>query len=77
MSESNQSSKELLAWLWRGYLRKHTSLLAVAVVFMIIEGSMLGALAYMVEPMFDDVFVAGDRGMLFVVGIVLICIFVL
>ena len=76
MSESNQSSKELLAWLWRGYLRKHTSLLAVAVVFMIIEGSMLGALAYMVEPMFDDVFVAGDRGMLFVVGIVLICIFV-
>ena len=77
MSDSNHSSKELLAWLWRGYLRKHTGMLAVAVVFMIIEGSMLGALAYMMEPMFDDVFVAGDSGMLFVVGFVLIGIFVI
>ncbi len=31
---------------------------------MVLEGSMLGALSYIVQPMFDDVFIAGDRAAL-------------
>ena len=76
MRDNGDSSAKLIAWLWKGYLRKHLGMLAVAIVFMVIEGSMLGALAYMMEPMFDQVFVAGQKSMLFVVGMVLIAIFV-
>jgi len=53
-----------MGWLWRGYLRQHIGLLMIAVVFMVLEGSMLGALSYMMQPMFDLVFVQGDRGAL-------------
>ncbi len=70
------ASRHLIGWLWRVYLRKHTPLLMVAVFFMILEGSMLGALSYMMQPMFDDVFVAGNRNMLIWVGVLLVGIFV-
>ncbi|KIN60323.1 Lipid A export ATP-binding/permease protein MsbA [Sulfitobacter noctilucae] len=71
------TSKELLRWLWRDYLRKHLGLMALAVVFMVIEGSTLGALARLMEPMFDRVFVAGQEDALLWVGLTLIGIFVL
>ncbi|MGA9253669.1 MAG: ABC transporter ATP-binding protein [Roseobacter sp.] len=70
-------STVLFKWLWTGYLRRHAGLIAVALVFMFLEGSMLGALAYLMQPMFDRVFVAGDSSMLFVVGAVVIGIFIL
>jgi len=44
---------------------------------MVMEGSMLGALAYLMQPMFDRVFVGGENSMLFVVGGVVIGIFIL
>ncbi len=65
-----------MRWLWNGYLKKHTGLMAVAVFFMLLEGSMLGALSYMMQPMFDDVFVEGNGGMLIWVGLFVIMIFV-
>ena len=37
---------------------------------------MLGALSYMMQPMFDDVFVAGNGQMLIWVGVVLVVIFI-
>ena len=64
-----------MGWLWRNYLHKHVGLLMVAVVFMILEGSMLGALSYMMQPMFDQVFVAGDRGALGWVAVGILGIF--
>ena len=77
MSTDPTSSRALLGWLWRGYLRKHIWLLLVAVFFMTLEGSMLGALSYMMQPMFDQVFVAGDRNALWWVGLVIMGIFAL
>ncbi|WP_415402323.1 ABC transporter ATP-binding protein [Tateyamaria sp. SN3-11] len=70
------ASGPLLRWLWHGYLKKHTGLMSVAVFFMLIEGSMLGALSYLMQPMFDSVFVAGEGDMLFWVGAFVIGIFV-
>ncbi len=70
------ASGPLLGWLWRAYLRRHSAALAGAVAFMALEGSMLGALSYMMQPMFDAVFVGGDTTMLIWVGVVLIAIFV-
>ncbi len=75
MSMRPKSSGELIAWLWRGYLRQHMLLLGVALVFMLLEGSMVGALSYMMQPMFDQVFVAGNEGALGWVSLVFLVIF--
>ena len=77
MTSTTYTSGQLLRWLWQGYLKKHMGLLALAIVFMVVEGATLGALARLMEPMFDQVFVAGQRNMLMVVGLVLIGIFIL
>ncbi|QFT59198.1 Lipid A export ATP-binding/permease protein MsbA [Sulfitobacter sp. THAF37] len=77
MNDQTYTSGELLRWLWREYLKKHVKLMIVAVIFMAIEGSTLGALARLMEPMFDQVFVAGDRSALKWVGLVLVGIFAL
>ncbi len=74
--DTSHASAHLLGWLWRNYLRKHVPVLLIAVVFMVLEGAMLGALSYMMQPMFDDVFVAGNGQMLIWVGVVLVIIFV-
>ncbi|WP_299699111.1 ABC transporter ATP-binding protein [uncultured Tateyamaria sp.] len=71
-----EDSRELLSWIWRGYLKKHSGLMSVAVMFMLIEGSMLGALSYLMQPMFDQVFVEGDSAMLVWVGALVVGIFI-
>ncbi|WP_299553249.1 ABC transporter ATP-binding protein [uncultured Tateyamaria sp.] len=71
-----EDSRELLRWIWRGYLKKHSGLMSVAVMFMLIEGSMLGALSYLMQPMFDQVFVEGDSAMLVWVGALVVGIFI-
>ncbi|TMV08076.1 ABC transporter ATP-binding protein [Ruegeria sediminis] len=70
------SSAELLGWLWTDYLRSRMWLLGVAMIFMILEGSMVGALSYMMQPMFDEIFVNGNSGALGWVSAVFFLIFV-
>jgi ATP-binding cassette, subfamily B, bacterial MsbA len=67
--------QSLFGWLWRGYLVRHWRWLAVAVVFMAIEGASLGVFAATMEPMFDRVFVDGDRDALRLVGAVILGVF--
>ncbi len=43
---------------------------------MAIEGGSLGMLSYMVRPMFDDIFVAGDRDAVFWIAFAVFAIFV-
>lgn len=75
MSTAPKSSVELLRWLWNGYLRQHSGLMALAMVFMLLEGGMIGAVSYMMQPMFDDVFVAGNTGALKWVSLTFLIIF--
>lgn len=70
-------SDSLFRWLWRDYLRPHLGWLLVALVFMTIEGSMLGALSYMMEPMFDKIFVGGNADAIWSVGLTIAGIFAL
>ncbi|MFT7145572.1 MAG: ABC-type multidrug transport system fused ATPase/permease subunit [Yoonia sp.] len=70
-----QSAITLFWWLWRDYLRPQKLLLAGAVVLMMIEGSMLALISRLIQPMFDDVFAAGDRNALFFVGFAIMAIF--
>ncbi|MDE3029115.1 MAG: ABC transporter ATP-binding protein, partial [Paracoccaceae bacterium] len=53
------SPVRLIVWMWRSYLRPHRFLLLGALMLMSVEGSMMGALSYLVQPMFDHVFTGG------------------
>jgi ATP-binding cassette, subfamily B, bacterial MsbA len=75
MSVKPKSSAELMGWLWRGYLRPHLWLLGIALLFMLLEGSMVGAVSYMMQPMFDEVFVAGNTSALGWVSVTFLLIF--
>ncbi|MEO0938611.1 MAG: ABC transporter ATP-binding protein [Pseudomonadota bacterium] len=74
--QDGYESRHLLAWLWHGYLRKHVPLMLVAGFFMILEGSMLGALSWLMQPMFDDVFTQGQISTLYWVCALVVGIFV-
>jgi ABC-type multidrug transport system fused ATPase/permease subunit len=65
----------LFLWIWRSYLHRYKGLMAIAMIFMAIEGSMFGLLSYMMKPMFDEVFVGGNERMLAVVGLIVMGIF--
>ncbi|MEM8788415.1 MAG: ABC transporter ATP-binding protein [Pseudomonadota bacterium] len=56
------NGRVLLMRLWRGYVARHKGILLLAGLLMTVEGASLGALSYMVRPMFDRVFVGGDGG---------------
>nr|WP_103334051.1 ABC transporter ATP-binding protein [Pseudotabrizicola formosa] len=58
----------LVRWFWARYLRPEAGLLALAFVIMVIEGSTLGALSYLLEPLFDRVFGSGGSAALWLVG---------
>ncbi len=70
------TGRHLFGWLWRNYLHRQTGWLAVAVGFMVLEGSTLGILAATMRPMFDDVFVAGNTGAIWPVGLVIMAVFI-
>ena len=69
------TDRALFSWLWTRFLRPHTGWLIIALIFMAIEGSMLGLLSYMLQPMFDTVFVGGNKSAAYVVGGVIFGIF--
>ncbi|PTE21190.1 ABC transporter ATP-binding protein [Cereibacter changlensis JA139] len=62
------ASGRLFGRLWRGYLHQHVGLMAVAFGLTVLEGSTLGALSYLIEPLFDRVFAPGGQGLLIWVG---------
>jgi len=71
------SSGVLLRWLWQGYLHKHLWMLLAALFFMALEGAVLGVLSWIMQPMFDQIFMAGNRDALWWVGAVIMVIFTL
>ena len=58
----------LFARLWADYLHPWRGQMALAFVVLLVEGSTLALLAWMLEPLFDRVFVAGDGGAIWWVG---------
>jgi len=69
------ASRRLFGRLWAGYLRRHAGVVAVAFAVMVIEGSTLGALSYMLEPLFDRVFTGGDGDAIWTVGTLILGLF--
>ncbi|HEY0213544.1 MAG TPA: ABC transporter ATP-binding protein [Paenirhodobacter sp.] len=63
--------------MWSSYLGRHWPKMALAVVLMVIEGATLGALSWMLKPLFDKVFAQGQSGMLWLVGGAIFGLFVI
>lgn len=75
-SVTGTKSSVLARWLWMDYFKPHIWWILLAFLFMAIEGSVLGLISYMVKPMFDQVFVAGNKAAVYSVGGILFAIFV-
>ncbi|MEL6957641.1 MAG: ABC transporter ATP-binding protein [Pseudomonadota bacterium] len=71
----NRTSGDMVRWLWRGYLRPYWPLIALASLLMALEGATFGSLSYMMQPMFDRVFVGGETGAIWIVGLIIFAIF--
>ncbi len=72
---TSQGSFARFGRLWRGYLRRHLGWIIVASIMMVIEGSTLGILSYMLQPMFDLVFVEGQSNAIWFVGLGIFSLF--
>ncbi len=62
-------------WIWTSFVRHKLHFLGLAVVFMVIEAATLGAFSYLIQPMFDDVFIAGNRGEVVIIAVALALVF--
>lgn len=78
MSEGSGLSGRVLARrVWRDALSHRKALIFTALLLMAIEGGMLGALSYLLRPIFDQVFVAGDMAALWWVGLSILGLFII
>ena len=77
IADEKQKTATLLRWAWTTYIRRHWLRLSCAALFMVVQGSMLGLLSYLIKPMFDDVLLTGERSTLLIVGLLIMGIFCL
>ena len=81
MSDKNQrapkSTKVLMGWFWKAYLRQSMPTLFAAFGFMAVEGAMLGALSYLIKPMFDTFTSADSASSITWVALALMGVFIL
>ncbi|SDE71407.1 ATP-binding cassette, subfamily B/ATP-binding cassette, subfamily B, MsbA [Paracoccus isoporae] len=73
----DNSSRHLFGRIWRDYLRAHWPRMSVAFFFMVVEGSTLAVLSWMLKPLFDRVFVGGESDAMWWVGGVIFALFVI
>ncbi|MCC5954851.1 MAG: ABC transporter ATP-binding protein [Natronohydrobacter sp.] len=62
-------------WLWDSFVRHRLKFIGVAVMLMVIEALMLGAFSYLVQPMFDQVFIEGERARVYLVALAMAAVF--
>ena len=67
--------KPLLKWFWNSYVKEHFVFLFIALIFMSIEGSMLGLLSYSIKFLFDNILVSKDTSSILFVAILIFSIF--
>lgn len=73
---SSQSSMVMVKRLFKDYIRHHLGLLSLALLFMIIAAAMTAAFAGIIEPIIDQVLVAGNTSRVWVLGFAIFLIFV-
>lgn len=58
----------LFGRMWQDYLRPYWARIGLALLFLIVEGSTLGLLSWLLKPLFDKVFVGGQTSAIWWVG---------
>lgn len=76
VTENAYRSRRLARRMWRDYLSPHRLRMAAAFVLMVIEGSTLAVLSWMLQPLFDRVFVGRDASAIWWVGGIIFSLFV-
>ena len=77
LESENLPSRKLFKWLWVYYLKSQALRIFIALFFMSIQGATLGALSYMIEPMFDEIFANKLTEALIWVGLAILGLFCL
>ncbi|SMG23838.1 ABC transporter ATP-binding protein [Paracoccus sp. J56] len=77
MADRLNRTANLFARMWRDYLHPYWARILLALVFLIVEGSTLGLLSWMLKPLFDRVFVGGDTDAIWWVGGVIFSLFLI
>ena len=75
ISSGKAVEKNPLPWFIKSYVSGKWLLVVFAIVFMAIEGSMLGFISYAVKELFDTVFVPQDKKSVLYVGLLIFTIF--
>ena len=75
MVEEKLNNKSNISWFWKFFVKEHFIFLFCALIFMSLEGSMLGLLSYSIKFLFDDVLVAQETKNIFLVGVIVFSIF--
>ncbi len=75
ISSGEAVEKNPLPWFIKNYVTGKWLLVVFAIVFMAIEGSMLGFISYAVKELFDTVFVPQDKKSVLYVGLLIFTIF--
>ncbi|MEE8548866.1 MAG: ABC transporter ATP-binding protein [Alphaproteobacteria bacterium] len=72
-----QGTVALMGRLVREHIRHYFAHIGLALVFMVLTAGATAALAYLMKPIIDDVFVEKDRAMLFIIAFSVFGVFVL
>ncbi|HHY02021.1 MAG TPA: ABC transporter ATP-binding protein [Paracoccus sp.] len=70
-----ERQRGLFGRLWQDYLRRYWPSMSFAAVLMMVEGSTLALLSWMLKPLFDRVFVGRDESAMWWVGGVILSLF--
>lgn len=72
---ADQSTRILLARLWRDHVRKYVGRLALAVCCMVVVAVSTASVAYFMQTVVDDIFVDRNRTMLVFIAVIIFLIF--
>ena len=75
MLKEKSNNKSNVGWFWKFFVKEHFIFLFCALIFMSLEGSMLGLLSYSIKFLFDDVLVSQETKNIFLVGVIVFSIF--
>lgn len=65
MEDKAISLRRVLGWLWSDYLKRRLLWLVLAAILMALEGASVGALTYLVQPMFDGIQRGADMAVVY------------
>ena len=75
MPDAAIPARRLLGWVWQSYLKRRWAALIVAFLFMAIEGASVGALSYLVRPLFDGMRAGADVSIVYLVAFSVAAVF--